>query len=436
MPSDDARSRRQVLAGLGGAVGVGAAGGYVLRGRLTPDAAAPAAVAPTDWPHADRGPGNARHAPPVNAPRGGTLDRAWTLRVGDYTRPARPVVANGVVFVADGGRAPRPALRALALRTGEERWRVDAPEGESAGDGLVAAGDRLLRRRWDGDGPVVEARGAADGSFCWGRPRNAGFDPGGGPVVDGDRVYLALSGDGTGAAAGLRLGDGSTAWRTGLGGRVHWSPGVGDGVVVVPVSGGLVAVSADAAGGAGDAELWRVAFPTAGDADDPTDPKGPPLVADGRAFAATYGGHLDAYDLRDGTRLWRRRLEPTGSFARWYDQGAYADETLYVTDSRHDAAADELHARDARDGSLRWRVPASDADDETEFSVPTVCDDLVYVVKRRVTDDAADDALLRLDAATGAVVDAAELAWHPAGGPLVAGGTVLVPTQAGVEAYR
>jgi outer membrane protein assembly factor BamB len=435
MPSAAGLSRRQVLTGLGGSFAAGGVGGYLLRARLTPETDAPAVLAPTDWPHANRGTGNARHAPPINAPRGDTLDRAWTLRVGDFPRPSLPVVANGTAFVADGRRVPRPALRALDLRTGDERWRVEAPEGEAAGGGLVAAGDRILRRRPNADGSVVEARAAADGSFLWGRPANAGFDPGGAPVVDGGRVYLSLDGDGAGAAAALGIEDGSTAWRTGLDRRAHWSPSLGDGVAVYPLSGGLVALSTPDGDG-GDRELWRAAFPAVDGASERTDPNGSPVVADGRVFVATYGGHLDAYDLRDGTRLWRRRLEPTGRYAHWYEAGASAGGTLYATDRRHDAASDELHARDGVTGSLQWRLPASDEDDETEFSVPTVCDGLVYVVRRRVADHAPNDELVRVDAATGDVVDVTDLAWYPAGGPLVVGGTVLVPTQAGVEAYR
>lgn len=437
MPSTLHVTRRRALAAVGGAVGllgVGGAGGYALYDELEADASAPAAVAPTDWPHPSRGSGNARRAPSVNAPDGG-VELAWGLAPDGFGEHgwAPPVAANGTVFLAGPFHESSQSIRAFDLTTGRERWRLRTEEGYAEGGTVVAVGDRLVwHRDTRTDGRVVEARAATDGRLLWRRPSKNGFNTRIRPAVEDGRVHLQLSdGEGDAVGATVSLGDGSDRWRAGLGGgRGFAPPAVGDGIAVHGVGGGLVAV--DSATGE---RRWTAEFDPSELRDQTPYLYGHPVVSGDRVFAASYHGELAAFDVEDGARLWHRRLEQFERYAHWYELGAANDGAVFAVAENFRDERKTLHARDAETGETLWTAPSS-SDGEGTVSVPALCDGLVYAVHWRGRDVQQPNELVRYDAETGTLEDATELQAYSSAAPIVAGGTVLVPTNRGLEAFR
>ncbi len=137
---------------------------------------------------------------------------------------------------------------------------------------------------------------------------------------------------------------------------------------------------------------WQADIGTGSDSDAPI--LSGPIVADGMAIAMDASATVSAYDIEDGTRLWRTavalREERDGS---WGGGTAYDDGTVYVATGFAQAVA-----LDAKTGEERWRQSVSGP----MRAAPTVADDRVFVVTH-------DNQLHALDADTG------ELLWSHTG---------------------
>ncbi|SFR51420.1 outer membrane protein assembly factor BamB family protein [Halogeometricum limi] len=434
MPSLDTLSRREALAAAG-LLCVGGSGGFLLRDefddRFGDDSNLPADVAPTDWPHPARDAAHTRHAPPESAPdareTGDGLDRAWSFERSPHgPERTRPVVANGTVFVAESRDAGPSALRAVDRTGGDERWAVRMDDASGA---VVAVGDRVLHLHDAVEGTVLDARAAADGSLLWRRDEPGDSGLVGLPVVAGSRAYVGGSQGRTAVLGAHGLGGGRAAWRRSTDGSFLGPPAVDRraSTVVLQTLRGLAAFDTT------DGERrWRDTFEQTPDDRANPNPYGWPLLADGRAFVATYEGLLRAYDFASGEVDWERRLDASGRYAHVFEPGAYADGVLFTVERFYDARPDVLHAVDAESGADRWTVAAADAG-EGSLSNPTVCDGRVYLT---LTVDGDDHELLRLDAGDGSVVDRTALSSFPYRAPIVAGGRVLVSTGDGFDVFR
>ena len=139
-------SRRQVLAGLGGASVVALAGcfGDDPEPEPKPDPESesetetepepiftPGSDADADWPMPRFDPANTAYSPDAKAPRDGARER-WTFDGASACGP--PVVADGTVFLPTV-----EALVALDARDGSKRWRFAPPDEEDGGSPWPAA---------------------------------------------------------------------------------------------------------------------------------------------------------------------------------------------------------------------------------------------------------------------------------------------------------
>ncbi len=258
-------------------------------------------------------------------------------------------------------------------------------------------------------------------SVAWSVPLSA--SPAAPPVIDGDRVYVALE---SGIVAAHGVSDGRELWRRDL---PTTMPLAADGGRVFAVSGAaIVALNADGS------SAWQAAVGTL---------TAPILAMDGWVIAAATD-NVSALRATDGSVVWRRTLErvseqpsiegdnlylpladgrvlalelATGT-ERWARRlSGTPTAVLALPDRLYVGSADKsFYCLDARDGQVAWRQqigavvrgrPAADAS-------------RVYVV-------ALDNLLRAFDRSNGA------LRWSPRGlpfrpttGPVVIGQTIVV----------
>ncbi|WP_187367314.1 PQQ-binding-like beta-propeller repeat protein [Haloferax sp. KTX1] len=293
-----------------------------------------------------------------------------------------------------------------------------------AADGSDAAADSGAWPQLQGDAAhsgsrATDSLGATAMRDAWADTEHDEIAPGAstGVVVADGVVY-----------AGLRLGDGQfSAFTTdgsfveigsGTGGNYKLTPAVAAGSLLVPTDEGLVAWDASSY-----EVQWRTNTPVFTAA----------TVADGTAFVGedtTDDGDPDslvAYDVADGTELWRRDVtfrrfedDRIGSNIRSSTSPAVADGTLYVpTESG-------VIARNPSDGSTVW----SSASDATSVSSVSVRDGTVFVVGTAET-----TSVYAIDSSTGETVWRYEIpdvgGYDPALTLAVGAGTVAATTTEG-----
>jgi outer membrane protein assembly factor BamB len=267
----------------------------------------------------------------------------WRRETAAGVRPVTDPVAvrNAFCFVMSNGNPT-----AISADAGRIRWQGDrsvSTDVDPAGrDGTVVFAD----------GDAVLGLSAADGAERW-RTALSGSITG---LVTGRSVVVITHDEGVTA---LALADGTEAWDHSVDGTVATRPAVGDGVVAVGLSTGVVGFDADS----GD-ERWRTAVGEGTFA---------PAVGDGRVYVPA-GNRLVAYGASGGERAWTVTTDlpieaaPVAQGERVYlatmtgdaepesDRTGTRTATPLPTDARRFAA--DLVAVSS-DGSIRWRSGAS-----------------------------------------------------------------------------
>lgn len=435
-------SRRRALAALG--VAAAGTGGYVAGVRSADDAPdwlagrdcapSPLVTSPTDWPFPRHDRANTGHAPARAGPDW-PLDRAWEREwpVGDLYGLRPLVVADGVA-VALLEADPESALLAFSLVDGRVRWRRPI---ENAGYGGVcaASGTAFVEGAVPDSATRFAARSLGDGSTLWTGsvsshlPRTLA----GGRLIAVERSPDRSRDNAHFAATAYDARTGVECWRAVHDGR----PGdvaVADGLLVLPTHDrGVLAVDP----ASGDRQ-WR--SEAGGDT---------AAVVDGRVISRRFPGELRALSLADGTVEWQVRSE------HFLDGGADDDGTQYARPGFEVGAVTSaavvyllevysdyprrLQARDPETGDLLWDVGPEPTPVEFHgYSRPVAVGDDVLAVRyaRREGSDDPPDALLRIDAADGTERDRVAFpADERVRRPVVAGGTLLVPTEERLVAF-
>lgn len=255
--------------------------------------------------------------------------------VTDYPHRATPAVADDAVFAADD----RSRLWRHAAADGTIEWRLDSVVEPPKGivQRLVHAEGSLVYGCYDGTVTRADAR---DGRVIWRWRQDSSVHATPWLDLPNGRLFVNTEQAGTairrsGHLQALDWATGRALWRVR---HDWWPPGspVHDpqtDLVVAPCNDRtLVAVEA-----AEGAFRWRAR--TEGLV------RGRPALAEGRVFVATESGHLQAFDVGTGRRLWSSR----------YGQGAVhqfvhvADGVVYAVDGRW-----HLLAFDVRDGRVLW----------------------------------------------------------------------------------
>ncbi|CAN5854152.1 hypothetical protein BH23GEM9_BH23GEM9_18370 [soil metagenome] len=192
-------------------------------------------------------------------------------------------------------------------------------------------------------------------------------------------------------------------WQTGLGRGLPGMPMVLDDLVIAVVSGGGIATASASTG----QRYWSRRFNGS--------VAGQPVRVDDHVYFATQhrDGTVYALEIRRGRRLWSRHLG-----ARTAADVAYADGILYVTTDRG-----EIAALNARDGSVVWRVRI----DAVAGQAPLVMGDELIIATVR-------DTLLRVARDDGAVRARTQVAGAVTAPIVAAGDTLVLAMAAGIVA--
>lgn len=247
------------------------------------------------------------------------------------------------------------------------------------------------------------------------------------PAIDATTAYVATRDQ---AVLALALDTGAIRWRAAT--TAAFTPAVGGGLVFVVAAGGVRAFHADSGRAA-----WQKALPGTIAA--------APTFDTGWLLLSFDGGDFAALRADDGTLIWRATLgavahvTPAPALDNLYlglDDGRVVALSLatgaivwtQAIDGRatgllalDDAlvvgtSAGFVASLDLRSGATRWRFRTGAA----VVASPAADDDRVYVV-------AYDHLLRALDRRRGHLKWKRALPHRPADGPLVTGGTVLVP---------
>lgn len=376
-----------------------------------PPSPLPPVVSNENWPQRD---GNAAGGGFHPAHAGG-FEVAWRYRTGsgansEWPHIAPPAVADGVVVVLD----PSFVVHAVGAEQGRELWRAElVPDGESASDavggGVAIADGNVYVATGFGE---VASLGLDDGSLRWRSRTSAPVHAS--PLAVGARVATVARDD---IVRVFDSGTGEELWSArGAGAPAVFlqssSPAARDGIVAVPYGSGEVAAYQLENG----TELWRALL--AGDARDApvaafADVTAGPTIVGDKVFAGTRRGEFAAMDWRTGDKAWTRTIGAgTG--------GWVLGDSVYVVDG----SASLLRLSVANGGGF-WRLtlPAfedpDDSEDPIHYASPVVAGGRVLV-------GASDGVLHVVDAATGAPVDRLSLGPALPAGAAVAGGTVFL----------
>ena len=358
------RSRRAVLAAVGGTLFTGTATG-------------------ANWAKADRL-GNARDDDSAERtrnddPEDGTPDVAWTF--DPHETLGRPAVADDTVVVSGSGpTSTRGRLYALSTADGEVQWRTGriedigrrpSPVGElvvlPAGDGLVAYGREDGEERWRVDlgGRPPRVVALRDSVVAGISGRTYAFD------LRGTERWRSGAGDRPAANGELVVvtdGDSLTALDGEDGERI-WSAEVAMGVTDTPVVHGGTVLAVDetdtlAAYSGGDLD-WTV------EGDRPTRP----AVDDEYVYVASRKGGLAAYDRESGVVGWRRPDERVTDLV--VSEGELT--TVRIPRERPGEPTPLLESREIETGEVRWEreLPGE--------RTPVVADGTIYAGGRGLT---------------------------------------------------
>lgn len=248
----------------------------------------------------------------------------WSADVG-RTVQARPVVADGAVFVVSGGSeiGASHEVRALEAESGRERWRF-VPESKwldplGARDGTLYVG--TTDDAVSGEGETLYALATDPGTRRWSAEIG---DPMGGVVTD-DVVYVPSYG----RLYAYDATDGTLRWTRETTDYSYRTLAVTDGRVVFVAEvegsrGGIVALDTATGERAWSFDGWLATSTT---------------LADGVLYAG--GEHVAAFDPVTGERRWQ--ADEAGFVPRVPVQGG----VLY-------AGGDGVRAHAVEDGTVRW----------------------------------------------------------------------------------
>ena len=349
----------------------------------------------------------------------GRLTEAWRASIGaggGYRDKilAQPVVADGIVYTMDSDAT----VSAFDLATGRRRWSADTKDenddSTNVGGGLAIDGGTLYAVNGLAELVVFDA---ANGARRWRRslPGPARSSP---MVSDGRLFVIILDGK----LVALAADDGRQLWThaavsaaTSMLGQP--APAYADGLVVAGFgSGELAALRAETG-----ALAWTDSLASArgrSSLSDISAIRGLPVIDDGRVYAIGLGGLLLALDLRSGRRLWER--EVGGEDSPWV-----AGDWLFVI-----SAEQRIGAIQRQDGRVAWVADLPRYHNEAKKSDPILWFGPVLAGDRLIAVGTSEEALA-ISPYTGEILGRQPLSGAASLAPSVAGGTVLIVTDAG-----
>ncbi len=374
------------------------------------------------WPQQQGGPEH-RGASLVTSPV--PLETLWVASVGGNLHQGSPVVADGTVFVsiADFGAGSSGGVVALALGTGEERWR--AMLGRSVRNSPAVDGGVVVVAT---DGAGIVALDAGTGAARWEVDLGEGIDATqsalwAAPTIRDGTVYVGTQR----RMAAIDLQTGELRWSADPCPECIWLGSFAAAAASEELVLGTFARTSGltAWARADGAERWKIT------SDAVKAMNGAPVIVDDRVLLGNVWGNAVALDLATGAERWVTTLTEGGHDWAYAVAGnpAYADGRFFVPTQWGELCAldadsgDALWSYDARTGALR---SAHYRGVQPGFQgSPVVTGDVVWIAD-------ASGLLVALRTSDGKVMWEYDLGVPMLGGLAVAGEILLIPTFDGM----
>lgn len=332
----------------------------------------------------------------------------------DSTAPDRDGLTNGwAIDEYDAGRTGYNSATRLPAEAAAT-WSAGSVEDDASWATAPVIDDRRVYVGYAVERTRVTAYGAMDGTRAWEASLREDERPSGLVVYEGTVVLATrIDRQGRSRLVGLSVGDGSLQWKVTLPARLTGPPLVANGRLYAAIGGDDSAVLAYATDGT---EQWRRAID--GEAYTPL------CFEAGVLFVGTANGDIVALDASDGELLWAAEVV-AGDTCCPDIQGtpAVADGQLYVP-----GIDERLYAAATDDGSAEWTAELLEDDYGNPVPSPAVADETVYV-------NTIHGGVIALDSADGS--ERWRTDEHGGNLPPAAGGDgVVCPrTDASVAAY-
>ncbi len=356
---------------------------------------------------------------------GPLLQEKWRANIGTGSSRsvrlvAQPVVSDGRVYTLDADAG----LRAYNLETGRELWsvetRLDNEDDDVLTGGIAVAGDRIFVTTGYATLAAFETQ---NGGELW-RQRLAAPSRAAPTVVQGkvfvltvDNQLFAYDAE-TGAVGWSHSGLSEAAGLLGAA-----SPASDGTVIVVGYSSGeLHGLRVENGSSVWQDSLAPVHRP--GMMASLADIQSMPVIANGTVYAISHASRFLAIDIRNGNRLWQRRIGSTAN-------PVVAGDFIFVLTNEN-----ELVAMTRQDGRIRWTLQLPRYEDEEDREDPIIWTSPVLAGGRLIV-AGTNDQVLELDSSDGSTVRSWESRAPVLIDPVVVDGYLLLLDETGrLTAYH
>ena len=340
---------------------------------------------------------------------GGTSGRATTLGRGSVRIAARPVIADGRVYVY----TPDGRVVALSLSNGARVWQTSLqPEKErdpAAGGGVAVDGGRVFAATGYGEIAALEA---GSGKVLWRTQLPAPARSA--PTAAAGKVFLVTQ---TNEVVAIDQSDGSQTFSyAGIpetaGMLTTASPAVAGDKVVFPYSSGEVMAFDIASGEPTWAEFATRTIRTLAIAGI-ADVAGSPVVDGSTVFATGVSGRTIAVGLSTGQRIWESDIGSAST-------PVLSGNALFLVDLDN-----RLVALDRADGTVMWAtaLPKDEKRKDSSWSGPVLAGGSLLAISN-------DGRLVAADPTNGQIRSDQRVAQAGLIPPIVAAGKMVVVTGA------
>lgn len=338
-----------------------------------------------DWPLAR---GNAQSTAAASGQLPSELSLLWELPLGGIGFDGTPVIADKVVYLADGGGR----VVAISLVEGTLKWERKLETSFAAPASVQ--GDMVFIGDMDGK---LHALKTTDGADIWTFETEGQIDAG--ATFHGDNVLITSE---DGVLYCLKKSDGGLNWKYETGDQLRCGATLADDRTFLGGCDGKLHI-VDVTNGTGVGEPAPLDGPTGST----------PAVSEGLAVVPTHSGALIAIQTASGKEAWRFR---NVKFAQEFQNSVAIADGLVIASSHNR----RVFALDLKDGSDRW-----------DTTLRKRCDSSPVVVGDKVALAATDGRIILLDLKSGRELWVTEVKGSFIASPAVSDNRLVVASDKG-----
>lgn len=349
----------------------------------------------------------------------GKLKEKWSSDIGsgsndDLPLTTQPVVFESMIYTLD----TQSHVSAFDIKNGDKVWnndiRPDKEDEAVIGGGLAVSTGMLYATNGYNE---LLAMNPKKGGIFWRVPLTAPSRAA--PTVLGDKVYVLTLDNHLTAFDAL---SGKQLWKyegfaEGAGLVNAASPAADNDIVICPMSSGELTALRTENGSVAWTDSLSPSLQTGGAASLP-DIAGLPVIDKGAVIAISYGGKIVSIDQATGQRIWARDIG--GAKTPWV-----SGNTIFFI-----SANSELVALGRDTGAMVWVKSLSTYDNGENAHNSLLWNGPVLAGDRLIV-TGSDESLLEISPTDGSLIRKADLGFHVAVPPVVAGQTLYLVSDDG-----